>query len=68
MAKYARHNSIGVILTGMGNDGANGLREIYDQGAYTIAQDEKTSIVFGMPKQAISLGAVKRFITYRRNI
>jgi two-component system chemotaxis response regulator CheB len=62
VAKSARHNSIGIILTGMGNDGAKGLKEMYDQGAYTIAQDEKTSIVYGMPKQAISNGAVAKVL------
>lgn len=57
-AKYAGPNSIGVILTGMGADGAEGLLEMKKMGAATIAQDEKTCVVFGMPKEAIKLNAV----------
>ncbi|MHB8907964.1 MAG: protein-glutamate methylesterase/protein-glutamine glutaminase [Syntrophales bacterium] len=57
-AKYAGPNSIGVILTGMGSDGAEGLLEMKRTGATTIAQDEKTCVVFGMPKEAIKLNAV----------
>lgn len=56
-AKYAGNNAIGVIMTGMGDDGAKGLLELKECGAHTIAQDEKTCIVFGMPKEAIKLGA-----------
>jgi len=55
-------NTIGVILTGMGSDGAKGLKRIYDLGGYTIAQDEKTSTVFGMPKAAIEMEAVKEIL------
>jgi two-component system chemotaxis response regulator CheB len=57
-AKYAGSNSIGVILTGMGSDGAEGLLEMKKAGAATIAQDERTCVVFGMPKEAIKLNAV----------
>jgi len=56
-ALYAGSNAIGVIMTGMGDDGAKGLLEMKEAGAKTIAQDEKSCIVFGMPKEAIKLGA-----------
>jgi two-component system chemotaxis response regulator CheB len=58
VALNAGRNAIGVILTGMGADGAKGLAAMSQHGAHTIAQDEKTSIVFGMPKEAIKLGVV----------
>lgn len=61
-AKYAGANSIGVILTGMGSDGAEGLKEMKDAGAKTIAQDEDTCVVFGMPKEAIKLGAADKVL------
>lgn len=60
VAKNAGQNAVGVILTGMGKDGANGLLAMKNAGANTIAQDEKTSIVFGMPKEAIELGAAQK--------
>ncbi len=56
-ALYAGGNAIGVIMTGMGDDGAKGLLEMKEAGARTIAQDEKSCVVFGMPKEAIKLGA-----------
>ncbi|MDF1549585.1 MAG: chemotaxis response regulator protein-glutamate methylesterase [Bacteroidales bacterium] len=56
-AVYAGSNSIGVIMTGMGDDGAKGLLEMKEAGAQTIAQDEASCVVFGMPKEAIKLGA-----------
>jgi two-component system chemotaxis response regulator CheB len=59
-ARYAGRNAVGVILTGMGDDGARGLLEMKAAGALTIAQDEATSVVFGMPRAAIELGAVDR--------
>lgn len=62
VAKFAGKNAIGIILTGMGKDGAQGLLNMKKAGAYTIAQDEKSSIVFGMPKEAIDLGAVVKII------
>ena len=59
-ARYAGKNAVGVIMTGMGDDGAPGLKEMRDVGAYTIAQDEASCVVFGMPQEAIKLGgAVK---------
>ncbi len=57
VAKYAGANALGVIMTGMGDDGARGLKEMHDVGAKTIAQDEASCVVFGMPKEAIKLGA-----------
>lgn len=57
VAREAGRNAVGVILTGMGSDGAQGLLNMRLAGAYTIAQDEATSVVFGMPKQAIKIGA-----------
>lgn len=62
-AKYAGSNAIGVILTGMGSDGAEGLSEMKKAGASTIAQDEKSCVVFGMPKEAIKLGAADKIVT-----
>jgi two-component system chemotaxis response regulator CheB len=61
-ARYAGKNSVGVILTGMGDDGANGMLEMKQAGAYTIAQDEATSIVFGMPNEAIKRGGVDKIL------
>jgi two-component system chemotaxis response regulator CheB len=58
VARYAGRNAVGVILTGMGADGAQGLKAMREAGANTIAQDEKTCVVFGMPKVAINIGAV----------
>jgi two-component system chemotaxis response regulator CheB len=57
VAKYAGANAIGVILTGMGADGADGLLEMRQAGAYTIAQDQATSVVYGMPAEAAKRGA-----------
>jgi len=59
VAKYAGQNAVGAILTGMGKDGAQGLLNMRNAGAATIAQDERTCIVFGMPKEAIDLGAAQ---------
>ncbi|MFP4084079.1 MAG: chemotaxis response regulator protein-glutamate methylesterase [Desulfonatronovibrio sp.] len=59
-ARYAGSNSIGVIMTGMGDDGAKGLAEMRELGAFTIAQDEASCVVFGMPNEAIKAGAVEK--------
>ena len=66
VAKYAGSNAVGVILTGMGKDGSTGLLEMKKAGAYTIAQDEKSSTVFGMPKEAIELGAADIVLALER--
>lgn len=62
VAKFAGKNATGIIMTGMGDDGARGLKEMLDAGAPTVAQDEATCVVFGMPKEAIKLGAAKKVV------
>ncbi|MEI7596470.1 MAG: chemotaxis response regulator protein-glutamate methylesterase [Bacteroidota bacterium] len=62
-ARYAGKNAMGIIMTGMGDDGAKGLLEMKEQGAHTIAQDEKSCVVFGMPKEAIKLGAADKIMS-----
>jgi two-component system chemotaxis response regulator CheB len=62
VAKFAGANALGIIMTGMGDDGARGMKEMHDAGARTIAQDEASSVVFGMPKEAIKLGAADQVI------
>lgn len=57
-AKFAGRNAVGIIMTGMGDDGARGLKEMREAGARTIAQDEHSCVVYGMPKEAVRLGAV----------
>lgn len=64
-ARYAGKNAYGVILTGMGDDGAKGLLEMKEAGAFTIAQSEESCVVFGMPKEAIKLGAVDKVLDLR---
>jgi len=59
-AQYAGANALGIIMTGMGDDGAHGLLEMRQAGADTIAQDEASCVVFGMPREAIQLGAAQR--------
>lgn len=63
VAKFAGGNALGIIMTGMGNDGARGLKDMHDAGAQTIAQDEDSCVVFGMPKEAIKLGAAGRILS-----
>ena len=62
VAKFAGKNATGIIMTGMGDDGARGLKEMHDAGAPTVAQDEESCVVFGMPREAIKLGGVDRVI------
>jgi len=66
VAQAAGPNATGVILTGMGDDGAAGLAEMREAGAHTIAQDEATSVVFGMPKEAIARGAAEEVLPLGR--
>jgi len=61
-ARYAGRNAVGVILTGMGDDGSRGMLEMKQAGAKNIAQDEATCVVFVMPKEAIKLGAVDKIL------
>lgn len=65
-ARYAGRNALGIIMTGMGDDGARGMLEMKEAGAVNIAQDEATSVVFGMPAEAIKLGAVHRVLPLPR--
>jgi two-component system chemotaxis response regulator CheB len=62
VAKHYGAGAVGVLLTGMGRDGADGLYAMKQEGGYTIAQDEATSIVFGMPKEAIALEAAEEVL------
>jgi len=62
VATHYNNQALGVILTGMGNDGALGLKEMHDAGAVTFAQDEATSVVYGMPKAAVELNAVDHIL------
>lgn len=66
-AKCAGKNAVGFIMTGMGDDGAAGLKEMHDAGSYTVAQDEASCVVFGMPKEAIKRGGVDK-VTSLQNI
>ncbi|HYX31472.1 MAG TPA: CheB methylesterase domain-containing protein, partial [Oligoflexus sp.] len=58
MARTLGPRSLGVLLTGMGDDGAEGMKEIFNAGGYTIAEDESTCVVYGMPAAAVRLGGV----------
>jgi len=60
VAKYAGANALGIILTGMGADGAAGIKAMKEAGAYTIAQNEASCVVYGMPKEAVKIGAIHR--------
>ncbi|MBF0284934.1 MAG: chemotaxis response regulator protein-glutamate methylesterase [Magnetococcales bacterium] len=65
-ARYAGKNAVGVIMTGMGDDGARGMKELKDAGAVNVAQDESSCIVFGMPKEAIKLGGVDTVLSLEK--
>lgn len=62
VARCAGRNAVGVILTGMGNDGAAGMLRLHQAGAYTIAQNEASCVVFGMPREAIQMGGVDEVV------
>jgi len=62
-ARYVGHNAIAVIMTGMGDDGAQSMKELHDTGAHTFAQDEASCVVFGMPKEAIRIGGVDEILS-----
>jgi len=66
VARCAGRNALGIIMTGMGGDGARGLLEMHEAGAWTAAQDEASSIVFGMPAEAIRLGAADDVLSLNR--
>jgi two-component system, chemotaxis family, response regulator WspF len=65
VAKHWKHKMVGVLLTGMGKDGAKGLKALRDRGAITIAQDRGSSIVYGMPKAATEIGAATEVLTLK---
>ncbi len=62
IAKNVGQNAVGIIMTGMGDDGSNGLKDIKDAGGFTVAQSEETCVVFGMPKEAIKKNAVTKIL------
>lgn len=66
VAQIAGRNALGVIMTGMGDDGARGMKEMHDAGAQTVAEDESTCVVFGMPKVAIDFGGVDKIVPLDR--
>jgi two-component system chemotaxis response regulator CheB len=66
VAQVAGRNALGVIMTGMGDDGARGMKEMHEAGAQTVAEDESTCVVFGMPKVAIDMGGVDRIVPLDR--
>ena len=66
VAKFAGANALGIIMTGMGDDGARGLKEMRDAGAHTLAEDESSCVVFGMPKEAIRLGGAAEVLPLGR--
>ncbi|AGW15150.1 protein-glutamate methylesterase/protein-glutamine glutaminase [Megalodesulfovibrio gigas] len=65
-ARYAGKNALGVIMTGMGDDGAQGMLEMFEAGAWTIAQDEASCVVYGMPHEAVKLGGVCQILSLQQ--
>ena len=65
-ARYAGKNAVAAILTGMGDDGAEGMKELFDAGGWTCAQDEASSVVYGMPKEAVRHGGVHRQLSLNK--
>lgn len=65
VANYAGSNAVGAVLTGMGSDGARGLLKMKEAGARTVVQDEKSCIIFGMPNEAIKLGAAEKVVSLK---
>ncbi|MDO1446694.1 chemotaxis-specific protein-glutamate methyltransferase CheB [Rhodocytophaga aerolata] len=61
-AQVYKNKALGVLLTGMGKDGAEGMKAIYEAGGYTLAQDEESSVVYGMPKSVVEIGAARKSI------
>lgn len=66
MATEAGQNAVGIIMTGIGDDGAIGLKEMRDSGARTYAQDEKSCTVYGMPREAVKIGAAEKIVTLQQ--
>lgn len=66
MARYVVNNVYAFLLTGMGKDGAEGMKRLYDKGAYTVAQDEESCVIYGMPKEALRLGGVSQVMNIRQ--
>jgi len=66
VAQVAGRNALGIIMTGMGDDGARGMKEMHQAGAKTIAEDESTCVVFGMPKVAIEMGGVEKIVPLQK--
>ena len=66
VAQVAGRNALGIIMTGMGDDGARGLKEMHQAGALTVAEDESSCVVFGMPKVAIEMGGVSKVLPLDR--
>jgi two-component system chemotaxis response regulator CheB len=66
VAQSAAKQTLGIIMTGMGDDGATGMKEMFDAGAFTVAQDEASCVIFGMPSVAIDRGGVTKICSIER--